>query len=129
MGRSNSDDTPLKFTFKIGKVRVKVRVLVKVKGRDVQGSRIALTLFRQVMLTKASYTVPLIIPPPISFYPTEMPLHNMDPPRSRWEQGLRPPWVARLAGGQSPASSGVESDTESSSTESERVRRSGSHVN
>ncbi|CDR00935.1 unnamed protein product [Oncorhynchus mykiss] len=49
-----------------------------------------------------------------------MPLHNMDTPRSRWEQGLRPPWVARLSGGQSPASSGVESDTESSSTESER---------
>ncbi|XP_031646679.1 pleckstrin homology-like domain family B member 3 [Oncorhynchus kisutch] len=49
-----------------------------------------------------------------------MPLHNTDTPRSRWEQGLRPPWVARLAGGQSPASSGVESDTESSSTESER---------
>ncbi|XP_055781613.1 pleckstrin homology-like domain family B member 3 [Salvelinus fontinalis] len=49
-----------------------------------------------------------------------MHLHNIDTPRSRWEQGLRPPWVTRLAGGQSPTSSGVESDTESSSTESER---------
>ncbi|CAB1333496.1 unnamed protein product [Coregonus sp. 'balchen'] len=51
-----------------------------------------------------------------------MPLHNMDTPRSRWEHGLRPPWVTRLAGGQSPASSGTESDTESSSTESERLQ-------
>ncbi|KAL0984791.1 hypothetical protein UPYG_G00146950 [Umbra pygmaea] len=50
----------------------------------------------------------------------EMPLENMDTPRSRCEQGLRLPWVTRLAGGQSPASSGAESDTESSSTESER---------
>uniref|UniRef100_A0AAY5K7P1 Uncharacterized protein n=1 Tax=Esox lucius TaxID=8010 RepID=A0AAY5K7P1_ESOLU len=55
-----------------------------------------------------------------------MPLDNTDTPRSRWEQGLRPPWVTRLAGGRSPASSGAESDTESSSTESERshTRRS-----
>ncbi|XP_071782709.1 pleckstrin homology-like domain family B member 2 isoform X2 [Centroberyx gerrardi] len=49
-----------------------------------------------------------------------MPRHNMDSPRSQWEQVLRPPWIARLAGGQSPASSGAESDTESSSTESEK---------
>ncbi|XP_071376439.1 pleckstrin homology-like domain family B member 3 isoform X2 [Centroberyx affinis] len=49
-----------------------------------------------------------------------MPRHNMDSPRSQWEQGLRPPWLTRLAGGQSPASSGAESDTESSSTESEK---------
>uniref|UniRef100_UPI0037E724BC pleckstrin homology-like domain family B member 3 isoform X2 n=1 Tax=Semicossyphus pulcher TaxID=241346 RepID=UPI0037E724BC len=50
-----------------------------------------------------------------------MPQHNMESTRSQWQQqGLRPPWITRLAGGQSPASSGAESDTESSSTESER---------
>ncbi|KAM3872943.1 pleckstrin homology-like domain family B member 2 [Diretmus argenteus] len=49
-----------------------------------------------------------------------MPRHNMDSPRNQWEQGLRPPWILRVAGGQSPASSGAESDTESSSTESEK---------
>ncbi|XP_039974745.1 pleckstrin homology-like domain family B member 3 [Xiphias gladius] len=49
-----------------------------------------------------------------------MPQHNMESPRSQWQQGLRPPWITRVAGGQSPASSGAESDTESSSTESER---------
>ncbi|XP_062321238.1 pleckstrin homology-like domain family B member 3 isoform X1 [Osmerus eperlanus] len=48
-----------------------------------------------------------------------MPRHNVDSPRSQWEPALRLPWVARLTGGQSPASSGAESDTESSSTESE----------
>ncbi|XP_056236829.1 pleckstrin homology-like domain family B member 3 [Seriola aureovittata] len=49
-----------------------------------------------------------------------MPQHNMESSRSQWQQGLRPPWIARVAGGQSPASSGAESDTESSSTESEK---------
>ncbi|XP_035528349.1 pleckstrin homology-like domain family B member 3 isoform X2 [Morone saxatilis] len=49
-----------------------------------------------------------------------MPQHNMESSRSQWQQGLRPPWVTRVAGGQSPASSGAESDTESSSTESEK---------
>ncbi|XP_018555345.1 pleckstrin homology-like domain family B member 3 [Lates calcarifer] len=49
-----------------------------------------------------------------------MPQHNMESPRSQWQQGLRPPWITRVAGGQSPASSGAESDTESSSTESDR---------
>ncbi|XP_031169818.1 pleckstrin homology-like domain family B member 3 isoform X1 [Sander lucioperca] len=49
-----------------------------------------------------------------------MPQHNMESPRSPWQQGLRPPWITRLTGGQSPTSSGAESDTESSSTESER---------
>ncbi|XP_023131966.2 pleckstrin homology-like domain family B member 3 isoform X2 [Amphiprion ocellaris] len=49
-----------------------------------------------------------------------MPQHNMENSRSQWQQGLRPPWITRVAGGQSPASSGAESDTESSSTESEK---------
>ncbi|XP_028281922.1 pleckstrin homology-like domain family B member 3 isoform X2 [Parambassis ranga] len=49
-----------------------------------------------------------------------MPQHNMENSRSQWQQGLRPPWISRVAGGQSPASSGAESDTESSSTESEK---------
>ncbi|XP_040899321.1 pleckstrin homology-like domain family B member 3 isoform X2 [Toxotes jaculatrix] len=49
-----------------------------------------------------------------------MPQHNMESSRSQWQQGLRPPWITRVAGGQSPASSGAESDTESSSTESEK---------
>lgn len=49
-----------------------------------------------------------------------MPQHNMESSRSQWQQGLRSPWITRVAGGQSPASSGAESDTESSSTESER---------
>ncbi|KAL2084082.1 hypothetical protein ACEWY4_019600 [Coilia grayii] len=52
----------------------------------------------------------------------EMPRHGMDSPKSQWEPGRKPPWVARLAGGRSPASSGAESDTEGSSTESERSR-------
>ncbi|XP_068591462.1 pleckstrin homology-like domain family B member 3 isoform X2 [Cebidichthys violaceus] len=51
----------------------------------------------------------------------EMPQHNMESTRSPWQQGLRPPWLTRVAGVQSPASSGAESDTESSSTESERA--------
>lgn len=50
-----------------------------------------------------------------------MPQHDVESTRSPWKQGLRPPWMTRLAGVQSPASSGAESDTESSSTESERV--------
>ncbi|XP_042278567.1 pleckstrin homology-like domain family B member 2 isoform X2 [Thunnus maccoyii] len=48
-----------------------------------------------------------------------MPQHNMESSRSQWQQGLRSPWITRVAG-QSPASSGAESDTESSSTESEK---------
>lgn len=57
-----------------------------------------------------------------------MPQHNMESPRSQWQQGLRPPWITRVAGGQSPASSGAESDTESSSTESDRVSEWGEAV-
>lgn len=49
-----------------------------------------------------------------------MPQHNMENSSSQWQHGLRPPWISRVAGGHSPASSGAESDTESSSTESER---------
>ncbi|XP_010743327.2 pleckstrin homology-like domain family B member 3 [Larimichthys crocea] len=49
-----------------------------------------------------------------------MPQHNMESTRSQWQQGPRPLWITRVAGGQSPASSGAESDTESSSTESEK---------
>ncbi|XP_070823379.1 pleckstrin homology-like domain family B member 3 isoform X1 [Chaetodon trifascialis] len=49
-----------------------------------------------------------------------MPQHNMESTGSQWRQGLRPPWITRVAGGQSPASSGAESDAESSSTESEK---------
>ncbi|KAM8735397.1 uncharacterized protein phldb3 [Acanthopagrus schlegelii] len=49
-----------------------------------------------------------------------MPQHNMESTRSQWQQGMRPPWISRVAGGKSPASSGAESDTESSSTESEK---------
>ncbi|KAJ8290238.1 hypothetical protein GJAV_G00010380 [Gymnothorax javanicus] len=56
-----------------------------------------------------------------------MPQHNMDTGRSQWERSRRLPWINRVAGGPSPSSSGAESDTESSSTESERShgRRSG----
>uniref|UniRef100_A0A8C6UP60 Pleckstrin homology-like domain family B member 3 n=1 Tax=Neogobius melanostomus TaxID=47308 RepID=A0A8C6UP60_9GOBI len=51
---------------------------------------------------------------------TDMPQHNMENSR-QWQQTVpRPPWVSRLAEGHSPASSGAESDTESSSTESEK---------
>ncbi|MEQ2268990.1 hypothetical protein XENORESO_020331 [Xenotaenia resolanae] len=49
-----------------------------------------------------------------------MPQHNMENSRSQWQQGLRQPCITRVAEGQSPASSGAESDTESSSTESEK---------
>lgn len=51
-----------------------------------------------------------------------MPQHNMENSRSQWQQGLRPPWITRMTDGQSPASSGAESDTESSSAENEKVR-------
>ncbi|XP_055019776.1 pleckstrin homology-like domain family B member 3 isoform X2 [Boleophthalmus pectinirostris] len=44
-----------------------------------------------------------------------MPQHNMENSRSQWQTGSRPPW-----GSPSPTSSGAESDTESSSTESEK---------
>lgn len=57
-----------------------------------------------------------------------MPQHNMENSRSQWQQGLRPPWISRVAGGQSPASSGAESDTESSSTESEKVSEGGEAI-
>ncbi|XP_030605303.1 pleckstrin homology-like domain family B member 3 [Archocentrus centrarchus] len=50
-----------------------------------------------------------------------MPQHNMENSRSQWQQGLWPPGISRAAEGQSPASSGAESDTESSSTESEKT--------
>ncbi|XP_072316969.1 uncharacterized protein phldb3 isoform X2 [Eucyclogobius newberryi] len=51
---------------------------------------------------------------------SEMPQHNMENSRSQWQTGPREHWVSH-----SPASSGAESDTESSSTESEKscVRR------
>ncbi|XP_064159885.1 pleckstrin homology-like domain family B member 3 isoform X2 [Anguilla rostrata] len=49
-----------------------------------------------------------------------MPQHNMDTGRSQWERSRRLPWIDRVVGGPSPSSSGAESDTESSSTESER---------
>ncbi|MED6272821.1 hypothetical protein CHARACLAT_000689 [Characodon lateralis] len=54
------------------------------------------------------------------FQALKMPQHNMENSRSQWQQGLRQPWITRVAEGQSPASSGAESDTESSSTESEK---------
>ncbi|XP_077383932.1 uncharacterized protein phldb3 isoform X2 [Festucalex cinctus] len=47
-----------------------------------------------------------------------MPQSNMGSPRSQWYEGPQPLWITRVAG--SPASSGAESDTESSSTESEK---------
>lgn len=50
-----------------------------------------------------------------------MPQHNMESRRSQWQTGLRSPWISRVTEGHSPASSGAESDTESSSTESEKV--------
>ncbi|XP_036394840.1 pleckstrin homology-like domain family B member 3 isoform X2 [Megalops cyprinoides] len=49
-----------------------------------------------------------------------MPQHNTDAARSQWDRGRQLPWIARIVGGHSPASSGAESDTESSSTESEK---------
>ncbi|XP_068179330.1 pleckstrin homology-like domain family B member 3 isoform X2 [Antennarius striatus] len=57
-----------------------------------------------------------------AFLHREMPQHtSMESTRSQWQHGMRPSWITRVAEGQSPASSGAESDTESSSTESERV--------
>ncbi|XP_077431555.1 uncharacterized protein phldb3 [Vanacampus margaritifer] len=47
-----------------------------------------------------------------------MPQSNMGSPRSQWCEGPQPLWITRVAS--SPASSGAESDTESSSTESEK---------
>ncbi|KAM9806832.1 uncharacterized protein phldb3 isoform 1-T1 [Syngnathus typhle] len=47
-----------------------------------------------------------------------MPQSNTESPRSQRCNGPRPLWITRVAG--SPASSGAESDTESSSTESEK---------
>ncbi|XP_028837717.1 pleckstrin homology-like domain family B member 3 isoform X2 [Denticeps clupeoides] len=49
-----------------------------------------------------------------------MPGHNMDTPRNQLEPLRRPTWAIRLAAGRSPASSGADSDTEGSSTDSER---------
>ncbi|XP_066535693.1 pleckstrin homology-like domain family B member 3 [Hoplias malabaricus] len=50
----------------------------------------------------------------------DSPRCQMDTQKSPWEPGRMPPWHTRLTGGQaSPASSGAESDTEGSSTESE----------
>ncbi|XP_061530124.1 pleckstrin homology-like domain family B member 3 isoform X2 [Phycodurus eques] len=46
-----------------------------------------------------------------------MPQSNRESPRSQWHEGPQPVWITRVAG--SPTSSGAESDTESSSTESE----------
>ncbi|XP_028325663.1 pleckstrin homology-like domain family B member 3 isoform X2 [Gouania willdenowi] len=51
-----------------------------------------------------------------------MPQHNMENSRSQWQNGLKPPRISRRDEGQSPASSGAESDAECSSTESEKVR-------
>ncbi|XP_016322380.1 pleckstrin homology-like domain family B member 3 isoform X2 [Sinocyclocheilus anshuiensis] len=49
-----------------------------------------------------------------------MPRHNMETQKSQWDPVQRSPWIVRVE--QSPASSGAESDTEGSSTESERHR-------
>ncbi|XP_026172659.1 pleckstrin homology-like domain family B member 3 isoform X4 [Mastacembelus armatus] len=49
-----------------------------------------------------------------------MPQNNMESSRGQRQQGLQLPWITRVAEGQSPASSGAESDAESSSTESEK---------
>ncbi|XP_011483991.1 pleckstrin homology-like domain family B member 3 isoform X2 [Oryzias latipes] len=49
-----------------------------------------------------------------------MPQHNMDSSRVQWQQGPRSAWISRAAEGQSPASSGADSDTESSGTEREK---------
>ncbi|XP_059424579.1 pleckstrin homology-like domain family B member 3 isoform X1 [Carassius carassius] len=51
---------------------------------------------------------------------TDMPRHNMETQKSQWDPVRRSPWIMRVE--QSPASSGAESDTEGSSTESERHR-------
>ncbi|XP_051576157.1 pleckstrin homology-like domain family B member 3 isoform X2 [Myxocyprinus asiaticus] len=53
----------------------------------------------------------------------DLPRHsNMDPLRSQHKPIRLSPWIMRVAVGQSPASSGAESDTEGSSTESEWSR-------
>ncbi|XP_061676860.1 pleckstrin homology-like domain family B member 3 isoform X3 [Syngnathoides biaculeatus] len=49
-----------------------------------------------------------------------MPQSNMESPRIQWQEGPQPLWITSVAG--SPGSSGAESDTESSSTESEKSR-------
>ncbi|XP_043113612.1 pleckstrin homology-like domain family B member 3 isoform X2 [Puntigrus tetrazona] len=58
----------------------------------------------------------------------DMPRHNMETQKSQWDPVWRSPWIVRVE--QSPASSGAESDTEGSSTESERhrVRQGGGAV-
>ncbi|KAM8826520.1 uncharacterized protein phldb3 isoform 1-T1 [Synchiropus picturatus] len=48
----------------------------------------------------------------------KMPQNKVESSPRHWENGLRPPWITNVAG--SPTSSGAESDTESSSTESEK---------
>ncbi|TWW80127.1 Pleckstrin -like proteiny-like domain family B member 3 [Takifugu flavidus] len=48
-----------------------------------------------------------------------MPQHNMEGGGSHWQEIMRFPWIPRVAEGQSPSSSGAESDTEGS-TESEK---------
>ncbi|KAF4102687.1 pleckstrin homology-like domain family B member 3 isoform X1 [Onychostoma macrolepis] len=50
----------------------------------------------------------------------DMPRHNMETQNSQWDPVWRSPWIVRVE--QSPASSGAESDTEGSSTESERYQ-------
>ncbi|XP_077453925.1 pleckstrin homology-like domain family B member 3 isoform X2 [Stigmatopora argus] len=47
-----------------------------------------------------------------------MPQSHMGSPRTQWHEEPQPLWLTRVAG--SPASSGAESDTENSSTESEK---------
>ncbi|XP_057689454.1 pleckstrin homology-like domain family B member 3 [Corythoichthys intestinalis] len=47
-----------------------------------------------------------------------MPQSHMESPRSQWHEEPQSPWLTHVAS--SPASSGAESDTESSSTESEK---------
>ncbi|TRY53694.1 hypothetical protein DNTS_004027 [Danionella cerebrum] len=51
-----------------------------------------------------------------------MPRQTMDSQRSQWQPEQRSPWIMRLAAERSPASSGADSDTEGSSTESEQYR-------
>lgn len=47
--------------------------------------------------------------------------HNMESSGRHWQEIMRLPWITRVAEGQSPSSSWAESDTECSSTESEKV--------
>ncbi|KAL4657619.1 pleckstrin homology-like domain family B member 3 isoform X1 [Arapaima gigas] len=56
----------------------------------------------------------------VDFGTKGMPQHNGETQRSQWERSRRPPWITRVIEGQSPSSSGAESDIESSGTESER---------